>query len=80
MLGDDVLGLPASLLEAGAGTVLVSTTDAGAPSSQAFFNAYHALRLAGVDTLYAYAGAQRALLSEGRHKLQHWIGFTLYAA
>ena len=80
LLGDDIVGLPASLLEAGAGTVLVSTTEAGSHASQSFFNAYHARRLKGLDTLDAYAGAQRALLSEGRHKLREWIGFALYAA
>ena len=80
LLGDDIVGLPASLLEAGAGTVLVSTTEAGSGASQAFFNAYHARRLEGADALHAYAGAQRALLSEGRHQLRNWIGFTLYAA
>ena len=80
LLGDDIVGLPASLLEAGAGTVLVSTTEVGSPSSQAFFNAYHARRLEGVNALDAYAGAQRALLSDGRYRLREWIGFTLYAA
>ncbi|WP_413991571.1 CHAT domain-containing protein [Labrys okinawensis] len=80
LFGDDLVGLPASLLESGAASVLVSTTIAGAQASQAFCTAYHAHRLRGTDAVVACASVQRALLAEGRHKLRDWIGFTLYAA
>ncbi len=80
LLGDDLLGLPAAALEAGAGSVLVSTTPAGDAASRAFFTLYYGRRLAGDPPIPAFAAAQRALLAEGRHALRHWAGFTLYAA
>jgi hypothetical protein len=80
LLGDDILGLPASFLEAGARTVLVSTTEVGVNASQAFFHLYHRERIRGTDALGAYRKAQMAMLVDGKYPLRDWIGLTLYTA
>jgi hypothetical protein len=80
LLGDDVLGLPASFLEAGASAVLVSTTATGISASRAFFHYYHQERVRGTGALAAYHTAQRIMLSDGKYPLRDWIGLTLYTA
>jgi CHAT domain-containing protein len=65
LLGDDVLGLPASFLEAGASAVLVSTTATGICASRAFFHHYHQERVRGTGALAAYHTAQKVMLSDG---------------
>ena len=78
LLGDDVVGLPASFLEAGAAAVLVSVTRAGDREATAFFHAYHAARLVNSTPLEAFAAAQRTMLADDRWKIRRWVGFTLY--
>lgn len=77
LLGDDVVGLPAALLEAGAASILVSVTLAGAKEAGSFFCAYHTARLDGQAPLRAFATAQRRMLAEP-WKIHRWAGFTLY--
>jgi CHAT domain-containing protein len=78
LLGDDVVGLPASFLEGGAVAALVSVTPAGASEAVTFFHAYHAARLDGCTPLNAFATAQRTMLADDRWKIRRWAGFTLY--
>jgi CHAT domain-containing protein len=78
LLGDDVVGLPASFLEAGAAAVLVSVTRAGDREATAFFRAYHSARLDNSTPLEAFATAQRRMLEDDRWKIRRWVGFTLY--
>ena len=59
LLGDDVIGLPASFLEAGAASVLVSVTPVGDREAASFFHAYHAARLNDIAPLDAFNVAQR---------------------
>ena len=58
LLGDDVVGLPASFLEAGAAAALVSVTRAGDGETAQFFHAYHSARLGGTP-LWPQAAACR---------------------
>jgi CHAT domain-containing protein len=78
LLGDDVVGLPASFLEAGAVAALVSVTPAGDREATTFFHAYHTGRLDGCTPLEAFAAAQRSMLADDRWKIRRWAGFTLY--
>ena len=79
MLGDDLVGLPASLLEAGAASVLTSITPAAPAASAALFTGYHRRRLGGMLPLVAFAETQREMLAEGTAPLPGWIGFSLLA-
>ena len=79
MLGDDLVGLPASFLEAGASVVLNSITPAGAAASAAFFTGYHSRRLEGVSPIAAFAMVQKEMLASRRHRLPCWIGFSIIA-
>ncbi|GJD52947.1 hypothetical protein OPKNFCMD_5715 [Methylobacterium crusticola] len=79
MLGDDLVGLPASLLEAGAASVLTSITPAAPEASAALFTGYHRRRLGGMLPLEAFATTQRAMLEAGTAPLPGWIGFSLLA-
>ncbi|KRR22662.1 hypothetical protein CQ14_31155 [Bradyrhizobium lablabi] len=78
LLGDDVVGLPAGFLEAGAAAALVSVTEAGDRETATFFNAYHAARLDGCTPLKAFAATQRRMLADERWPIRRWAGFTLY--
>lgn len=79
LLGDDVVGLPASFLESGVGALLVSTTPAGDAASAAMLVGYHSRRLVGETPLLAFAATQRAMLAEGAHRPRDWAGFCIYA-
>jgi CHAT domain-containing protein len=79
MLGDDLIGLPASLLEAGAASVLTSITPAQPAPSAALFTGYHRRRLGGMLPLEAFARTQQEMLAAGTASLPGWIGFSLLA-
>jgi CHAT domain-containing protein len=79
MLGDDLVGLPASLLEAGAASVLTSITPTPPPASAALFTGYHRRRIGGMLPLEAFAMTQREMLAAGTEPLPGWIGFSLLA-
>ncbi len=76
--GDDVVGLPASLLEAGAATVLVSIPKAHDSASRKFFVTYHRRRRNGEEPLAAFAGTQQDLLHEHRLRPHGWVGLVMY--
>ena len=80
MIGDDLVGLPASLLEAGAASVLTSIMPAAPQASAVLFEGYHRRRLDGLMPLWAFAETQREMLAAGSEALAGWIGFSLLSA
>ncbi|MEO7132905.1 MAG: CHAT domain-containing protein [Vicinamibacterales bacterium] len=75
--GDDVLGLPGALLEAGARSILVSIPKAVDEATAAFMTMYHTRRAAGVSPLAAFRETQCNLLTS-HHKPYTWCGFVCY--
>ena len=75
--GDDVLGLPGALLEAGVRSVLVSIPKASDTATEAFMTAYHRHRAAGTPPLLAFCQTQREMLAGG-HKPHTWSGLVFY--
>ena len=75
--GDDILGLPGALLEAGVRSVLVSIPPAREDASQRFLSLYHEHRAEGTSPLVALQETQRTML-HGDYSPYHWIGFTVY--
>jgi CHAT domain-containing protein len=75
--GDDVLGLPGALLEAGARTIVVSITKAVDEATAAFMAAYHGRRAAGRSALAAFRETQCELLASGRPPYT-WSGLVCY--
>lgn len=74
---DEVLGIPAGFLEAGAETILVSIPKAEGKSARDLTVAYHKERSAGAPPLIAFQRAQLGMLK--RHsEPAAWLGFTLY--
>lgn len=76
--GDDVIGLTAALLDAGARFVLVSIPKAEDPVARKFMLRFHEARLKGATPLTAVRDTQRALLSDGEFQPFQWLGFTAY--
>lgn len=78
LAGDDVLGLPAALLEAGARALLVSIPPAQDAAAMTFMENYHEHRGAGNSPMRSLCLTQRHMLELGRYDPSLWIGFTLY--
>ncbi len=76
--GDDILGLPASFLEAGARSVLVSIPMADDRAACRFMTIYHQNRLNGKTPLTSLQETQKAMLSNSEYEPFTWIGFTVY--
>jgi hypothetical protein len=76
--GDDALGLPGALLEAGATTLLVSIPLAEVGAAHHMALGYHTARLAGQAPLAAFRSSQRALLSNPAVRTRNACGFVLY--
>ncbi len=74
---DEVLGIPAGFLEAGARTVLVSIPKAQGGAAHKLVHRYHTHRVAGRTPMFALREAQRDMLEAGVH-VGNWVGFTLY--
>ncbi len=79
LTGDDVLGLPGGLLEAGAGAVLISIPQANDTATRAFMTRYHQARTTGSSPLHAFRSAQLAMLNDTSLPPFFWIGFVSYA-
>jgi CHAT domain-containing protein len=75
--GDDVLGLPGALLEAGARSIVVSIPKASDTATAAFITAYHRRRAAGTQPLVAFCQTQSEMLAGG-HKPHTWSGLVCY--
>lgn len=76
--GDDILGLPGALLEAGVRSVLVSIPPARDDATLRFMTLYHESRAEGVSPLFSLQRAQMGMLEGGELAPYLWIGFTLY--
>lgn len=78
LLGDDVLGMPAAWLEAGARAVLVSLPTADDEATVELMCHYHQARLRGAHPAKALQTAQLHLLDQACYPPARWLGFTLY--
>ena len=76
--GDEILGIPAGFLEAGARTVLVSITKAEVEASRHFCVTYHRFRASGLSPIKAFQMTQMDLLETGTLHPSVWAGFALY--
>ena len=76
--GDDIIGLPGALLEAGVRSVLVSIPPPHEDASQRFMTLYHESRAEGKSPLHALQETQLAMLQDHDYPPYLWIGFTLY--
>lgn len=74
---DEILGIPAGFLEAGAKAVLVSIPKADGPAARKLTTLYHRARTTGQSPLHALQTAQKQMLDSGVHP-SAWIGFALY--
>jgi CHAT domain-containing protein len=74
--GDNLRGLPAMLLLAGAESLVTTLWRVGSVSSRVFFERLHEERRNGASRLDAFAAAQRA--TRERHpEYRRWGAFTL---
>lgn len=76
--GDDLLGLPAAFLEAGAAAVLVSIPPADDEAASRLTVAYHRSRKAGGTPMESLRTAQMEMLEAGEYPEWSWAGFVLY--
>ena len=76
--GDDILGLPGALLEAGARAIVVSIPEASDIGTEMFMTAYHRRRATGTPPLAAFCQTQRELLG-GDLSPHTWTGIVCYA-
>jgi len=76
--GDDVLGLPAALLEAGARSLLVSIPPARDDATLALMTVYHEQRSTGHPPLQSLRTAQVTMKDDPLYPAHLWIGFTQY--
>lgn len=74
--GDDVLGLPGALLEAGARSIIVSIPKADDIATAAFMTAYHRRRI-DRSPLIAFCQTQREMLASA-HEPYKWSGLVCY--
>jgi CHAT domain-containing protein len=80
LVGDDILGLPGSLLEAGVRSIVVSIPPlVRTPTTRKLFTKFLDNRRGGATPLLALAAAQRALVDAG-DDASHWAGVTVYGA
>lgn len=76
--GDDILGLPGALLEAGARGVIVSIPPADDEGAAAFSLALHRHRRDGSSPMRAFQQAQLELLNGRFLDPERWAGFVLH--
>ena len=74
--GDDILGLPGALLEAGARSIVVSIPKANDKATAAFMTAYHRRRIDS-SPLMAFCQTQREMLASA-HEPYTWSGLVCY--
>lgn len=76
LVGDDIVGMPAAVLEAGASSVLVSIPKASDTASVAFMDHFHRHRAAGVHPADALRAAQLDMPAD--LDVWSWCGYSLY--
>jgi CHAT domain-containing protein len=77
LTADEILGIPAGFLEAGAKAVLVSIPRAEGKAARTLTTHYHQARREGETPLRALQSAQRHMLDSGAAP-GTWVGFSLY--
>jgi CHAT domain-containing protein/tetratricopeptide (TPR) repeat protein len=78
LAGDDIVGLPGALLEAGARSVLVSIPPAREDAAMEFMTLYHENRADGNAPLQALQETQKGMLDNPLYPPHLWSGFTVY--
>jgi CHAT domain-containing protein/predicted negative regulator of RcsB-dependent stress response len=78
LTGDDIVGLPGALLEAGARSVLTSIPAARDDAARQFMTIYHDRRVEGSAPLVALQKTQLEMLASPLYEPQLWVGFTVY--
>jgi CHAT domain-containing protein len=78
LTGDDIVGLPGALLEAGARSILVSIPPAREDAAMQFMTVYHDYRVQGLPPLAAVQKTQMEMLASPVYGPELWVGFTLY--
>jgi len=78
LTGDDIVGLPGALLEAGARSVLVSIPAARDDAAMHFMTTYHEYRVEGTPPLPALQKTQIDMLEGQVYEPELWAGFTAY--
>ncbi len=78
--GDEILGLPAAFLEAGARSVLVSIPPADDRAAARLMLGYLQNRLAGESPMGALRSSEIEMLSKNEHPEWSWSGFVLYGS
>jgi CHAT domain-containing protein len=76
--GDDIVGLPGALLEAGARSILVSIPESREDASSEFMTIYHEFRSEGLPPLTAMQQTQIRILENPVYDPYLWIGLTVY--
>ncbi len=77
LAGDDAIGIPSAMIEAGARFVLASIPIASDEPTAAFVSAYHKYRK-GAPPLRAFRAAQLELFKAGIYSPYEWVGLTAY--
>lgn len=75
--GDEVLGIPGALMEAGVQTILFSVMPVGDQAARAFMSFYYENRLNKMQPLKAFQQAQISIYK--KYPLKDWQGFVLYS-
>jgi CHAT domain-containing protein len=78
LTGDDIVGLPGALLEAGARSVLVSIPPAREDATLEFMTIYHENRVNGMTPMLALRETQSSMLANPLYPPHLWGGFTVY--
>jgi CHAT domain-containing protein len=78
LTGDDIVGLPGAVLEAGARSVLMSIPRVRDDAARQFMVTYHRYRSGGVFPLESFKKTQVEMLESERYPAHLWIGFTMY--
>jgi CHAT domain-containing protein len=78
LTGDDIVGLPGALLEAGARSVLVSIPPAREDAAMEFMTVYHENRADGMTPMLALRKTQVTMLANPLYPPHLWGGFTVY--
>lgn len=76
---DEILGIPAGFLEAGAKAVLVSIPVSEGRAARALTTHYHRARVAGDTPLHSLQAAQKRMLQSSAAP-GTWVGFALYGS
>lgn len=78
LVGDELLGLVGTFIEAGTKSVLVSIPPTLDVPTLEFMKCYHDYRSQGTAPLSALQGTQRTMLADGIFEPSQWAGFSMF--